>query len=117
MTDQGERCRWCGHEVSAGSLLGNTLANGALPKLAEHVIRATRLYTDEIGALRDRVAELETLGAARDRAFDAMEGMQIETMLPATWRALTAEQRAELMSMCCRGCGGLDSNGTCCNDE
>jgi hypothetical protein len=51
-----DRCPWCGTVVTAGSLLGNTLANGAAPKLAASAIR---LYTDELGALRKRVAELE----------------------------------------------------------
>lgn len=66
-----ERCPWCGTAVSPGALLGNTLANGAVPKLAEQAMIATRLYTDELGALRKRVAELEEQHRERDAA--AME--------------------------------------------
>jgi hypothetical protein len=55
-------------------------------------------YTDELGALRKRVAELEA-------------------GLPAAWRALTDEQRYELHHACCRGCGSLDTGCQCWNDE
>lgn len=67
--------------------------------------------------LRKRVAELETLVEAGARAVDALEGMQIETMLPSAWHALTAEQRLELIGLCCHGCGSLDTGCQCWNDE
>ena len=69
-----DRCIMCGHAVTPGSLIGNALANGAMPRMAEHAIKSTRLYTDELGALRKRVAELEA-------------------GLPAAWRALSDGQR------------------------
>ena len=33
---------------------------------------------------------------------------ELETVPPPTWRALSDEQRLELMGMCCRGCGSLE---------
>lgn len=63
---------------------------------APFMLRAARLYSDELGALRKRVAELEA-------------------GLPAAWEALTDEQRLELAS--CRGCGSLDTSCQCWDDE
>lgn len=70
-----ERCLFCGAAVTPGKLIGNTLANGAIPKMAQQAIRAGRLYTDELGALRKRVAELEALNEAGARAVDALESI------------------------------------------
>lgn len=68
-----ERCLLCGTAVTPGMLIGNTLANGAMPKMAEQAMRAGKLYTDELGMLRKRVAELEALHDAAARANDALE--------------------------------------------
>lgn len=62
-----ERCLWCGTAVTPGSILGNALANGALPKMVEHAMRAIKTHTDETDELRKRVAELET-GLRKARA-------------------------------------------------
>jgi hypothetical protein len=35
----------------------------------------------------------------------------------ALWRALSDERRLELMALCCRGCGSLDTGCQCWNDE
>lgn len=43
--------------------------------MAPGLLRATRLYTDELGALRKRVAELEALNEAGARAVDALESI------------------------------------------
>lgn len=66
--------------------------------MAPAALRAVRLYTDELGALRKRVAELEA-------------------GLPAAWVAMSDEQRHALTSECCRGCGSLDTSCQCENDE
>jgi hypothetical protein len=78
------------------------------------------LARDELAVLRARVTELEALNEAAARAVDAIEGMQIETMagLVKVWRSgLSDEQRLELASQCCRGCGSLDTRCQCQNDE
>jgi hypothetical protein len=70
-----ERCLFCGTAVTPGVLIGNTLANGAAPKMLEMVLRTGKLYTDELGALRTRVAELEQLNQAAAKATDALEAI------------------------------------------
>jgi len=84
--------------------------------MAPHLLRATRLYTDELGALRKRVAELE--------AVRPIEVQTIEQRLAAyarlieeRWRALSDGERLTLMGMACRGCGSLDTGCQCWNDE
>ena len=66
--------------------------------MAPHMLRATRLYTDELGALRKRVAELEA-------------------GLPVAWTALTDWQRYDLAHGARHGCGSLDTSCQCWNDE
>lgn len=115
-----ERCLFCGTALTPGRLIGNALANGAMPKMAEQAIKSMRMYTDELGALRKRVAELEALNEAGARAVDALEGMQINTMagLVDVWRSgMSDEQRLGLARQCCRGCGSLDTSCQCENDE
>jgi len=111
----GDRCMMCGHEVSPGALLANSLANGALPKIHEHLLRATRLYTDELGALRKRVPELEALVDASARMLDEVRAGRDEA--PSLWRSLSDGQRLELMALCCSSCGALDPRCQCGNDE
>lgn len=45
------RCIMCGTAVTPGSLIGNTLANGAAPAMVEHAMKATRLHTDRTDGL------------------------------------------------------------------
>jgi hypothetical protein len=58
-TETTTRCIMCGTDVAPRELISNALANGAMPKMAEQALRAARLYTDELGALRKRTADLE----------------------------------------------------------
>lgn len=51
-----ERCLFCGTEVTPGKLIGNTLANGAMPKMAEIAAKALRMHTDETDQLRQSAA-------------------------------------------------------------
>ncbi|HEX2689124.1 MAG TPA: hypothetical protein VHN14_21025 [Kofleriaceae bacterium] len=71
----GDRCPWCGHEVSAGSLLGNTLANGALPKLQEHAVRAMRLHSTPMRSPRCArgLPNSRRCRNAQGKAVDALE--------------------------------------------
>lgn len=47
-----------------------------------------------------------------ERLRKALPGMN-----EAAWRTLTDEQRLELMSVCCRGCGTLSNPCYCMHDE
>jgi hypothetical protein len=70
-TGEAVRCLFCGTEVTPGQLIGNALANGAMPKMAEHAVTAMRLHTDETDRLRKRVATLEGEIRVRDDQLDA----------------------------------------------
>lgn len=57
--------------------------------------------------------------AELDRALRrvAAIGVDQEPTPQAWWRSLASEQRRELMSDCCHGCGSLDLSCHCWNDE
>lgn len=121
-----ERCLFCGAAVTPGQLIGNMLANGAMPKMAEHAARATRLYTDELGALRKRVAELEALhgqaGAliATLSSVDGAAGALAQAAGPdAAFRVFTALREQLLAAHICLACGAHTPGRHCqCeNDE
>lgn len=59
----------------------------------------------EFRNLRHRLQLAEQLIAAANRA---LEEAVSERITPATWRALTDDQRLELMALCCHGCGALE---------
>lgn len=68
----------------------------------------------EIRSLRDRLYLAEQLIALANRA---LEEAVSEHITPASWRALTDDQRLELMALCCHGCGALEPPRCCCQRD
>jgi hypothetical protein len=88
----GDRCPWCGAVTTGATLLGNSLANGALPLLQEHALRAFKLYSDDMRSLQRRVRELEAAQAGAGGA--SVEPAAVEPAGEA--RSILADAKREL---------------------
>lgn len=69
-------------------------------------INAAGVPHEELARRQRRVQVVSARLATMQRAWDR----------EAWWRALTDDQRSELMALCCRGCGALDPRCPCCRD-
>lgn len=85
--------------VSAFRLLGNA------------GIETGEAELSAVEAIQKEIAEAYLYALGR-RAVTRVDPMQIDA-----WRALTDEQRLELVSTCCRGCGRPDPRCQCWNDD
>lgn len=68
---------------------------------------AAVMTPEEIAVDRRRLREIEA------RIYVLSDAERIADR----WRALTDSQRHDLIGMCCRGCGSLDTGCQCWNDD
>jgi hypothetical protein len=102
-------------------LLASTAGTGFT---ADEVIRpedrAAILATGEVWVIswcpETPVGSCEVVAATLERALE-LAGVDSKFDLAALWRSLTDEQRHQLATDCCRGCGSLDTGCQCWNDD